>query len=228
MADATKPPAGGSAPTRRERRKAETRAALIRAAQQLIAEERTAVPVLEITQLADVGMGSFYNHFSSKDELFGAAVDHALELQGTVLDEWTADLDDPAEMFTRSFRVTGRLHRLEPQISRVLLSRGGELITADAGLAPRALRDIRLATEAGRFKVADPFAALIIAGGATVALGHAVLADPTIDDAALTDQVAEDLLRTFGITPAQARRLANSELPAVEDVLERIVQHAST
>ena len=29
---------------------------------------------LEITQAADVGMGSFYNHFESKDELFEAAV----------------------------------------------------------------------------------------------------------------------------------------------------------
>ena len=28
------------------------------------------MPVLEITQAADVGMGSFYNHFESKEELF--------------------------------------------------------------------------------------------------------------------------------------------------------------
>jgi len=32
------------------------------------------VPVLEITQAADVGMGSFYNHFDSKEQLFEAAV----------------------------------------------------------------------------------------------------------------------------------------------------------
>ena len=52
-----------SAPTqqvnRLDRRKARTRAALIAAAQKLIAEGRTNVPVLEITQAADVGMGSF-------------------------------------------------------------------------------------------------------------------------------------------------------------------------
>ena len=46
---------------RLDRRKARTRAALIRAAQTLIAEGRTNVPILEITQAADVGMGSFYN-----------------------------------------------------------------------------------------------------------------------------------------------------------------------
>ena len=32
------------------------------------------LPVLEITQAADVGMGSFYNHFDSKEQLFQAAV----------------------------------------------------------------------------------------------------------------------------------------------------------
>ena len=60
---------------RLDRRKARTRAALIRAAQTLIAEGRTNVPILEITQAADVGMGSFYNHFETKEQLFDAAVE---------------------------------------------------------------------------------------------------------------------------------------------------------
>ena len=51
---------------RLDRRKARTRAALIRAAQTLIAQGRTNVPILEITQAADVGMGSFYNHFENQ------------------------------------------------------------------------------------------------------------------------------------------------------------------
>lgn len=54
---------------RLERRKQRTRAALIQAAQALIAEGKLNVPVLEITQAADVGMGSFYNHFDSKEAL---------------------------------------------------------------------------------------------------------------------------------------------------------------
>ena len=58
---------------RLDRRKARTRDALIRAAQTLIAEGRTNVPIVEITQVADVGMGSFYNHFESKEQLFDAA-----------------------------------------------------------------------------------------------------------------------------------------------------------
>ncbi len=49
--------------SRIERRKAQTRAALISAAQGFIAAGNLNVPIGEITQAADVGLGSFYNHF---------------------------------------------------------------------------------------------------------------------------------------------------------------------
>ena len=75
---------------RLERRKMRTRAALIRAAQGFIARNRMDVPVLEITQAADVGMGSFYNHFGSKEELFEAAVTDALDRFGALLDGLTS------------------------------------------------------------------------------------------------------------------------------------------
>ena len=96
---------------RLDRRKARTRAALIRAAQTLIAEGRTNVPILEITQAADVGMGSFYNHFETKEQLFQAAVEAALEAFGDTLDKLTVDLEDSAEAFARSFRLTRRAMR---------------------------------------------------------------------------------------------------------------------
>lgn len=46
-------------PNRLARRKQKTRAALVAAAQSFIAAGKLNVPVLEITQAADVGMGSF-------------------------------------------------------------------------------------------------------------------------------------------------------------------------
>ena len=107
---------------RLDRRKARTRAALIRAAQTLIAQGRTNAPILEITQAADVGMGSFYNHFETKEQLFDAAFESVLDAYGQLLDQVTADIEDPAEVFASSFRLTGRLHRREPELSRVLLN----------------------------------------------------------------------------------------------------------
>lgn len=204
---------------RGERRRAQTRAALIRAAQQLLAEDRTNVPILEITELADVGMGSFYNHFETKEDLFEAAVESALELQGAVLDAWSEDLEDPAEVFARSYRLTGRMHRVAPQISRVLLSRGMAMITADSGLGPRALRDISRGCEAGRFTLADPYPAFLIAAGAALALGQVIHENPEQDDAELTDEVTVNILRMFGVPPDEAAAICTAPLPSVEGLI---------
>jgi AcrR family transcriptional regulator len=207
---------------RGERRRAQTRAALVRAAQQLLAEGRTNIPILEITELADVGMGSFYNHFETKEELFEAAVESALELQGNTLDAWTKDIEDPAEVFARSFRLTGRLHRLQPEFSRVILSKGLALITSEHGLGPRALRDIKLGCTSGRFTLADPESALLIAGGAAMALAQVIHVDPDRDDASLTDQVTEDLLRMFGLSPRDAAAICRAPLPSANDLAQAL------
>jgi len=203
---------------RLDRRKARTRAALIRAAQTLIAQGRTNVPILEITQAADVGMGSFYNHFETKEQLFEAAVEDVMDAYGRLLDELTADLEDPAEVFACSFRLTGRLHRREPELSRVLLNNALRLLSADNGLAPRARRDIAAAVEAGRFDVEDLDVAVTMAAGALLTLGQLLHDQPGRDVEETTDRVAESLLRMFGTPRQQARRICSLPLPDVDTV----------
>ena len=201
---------------RLDRRKARTRAALIRAAQTLIAEGRTNVPILEITQAADVGMGSFYNHFETKEQLFEAAVEAVMDGYGELLDDLTADIEDPAEVFACSFRLTGRLHRREPELSRVLLNNMLRLLSADNGLAPRARRDIAAAVEAGRFDVEDLDVAVTMAAGALLALGQLLHDQPERDVEETTDQVTEDLLRMLGVPRRQAQRICALPLPDID------------
>ncbi len=79
----TEPPAGGEAPTsgdlphlqgmgRRQRRAAETRLRLFRCALQLFgARGFPNVTVEDITEAADVGKGTFFNYFESKDHVLG-------------------------------------------------------------------------------------------------------------------------------------------------------------
>lgn len=207
--------------SKHEWRKARTRAALVKAAQRVIAEGRDNIAILEITQLADVGMGSFYNHFESREELFQAAVDDALEAHADLLDHLAETFDDPAEVFAQSFRLTGRLHRLMPELSRVLLAYGPALLTSDRGLAPRALRDIEQGIATGRFTVVDPQVALMLAAGGVLALGQALHDDPGLDDTSTTDQMARDLLRMFGVPDDEALEICSRPLP--EGGLARIV-----
>jgi AcrR family transcriptional regulator len=57
---------------RRQRRAAETRVRLFRCALELIAERGLAnVTVEDITEAADVGKGTFFNYFASKDHVLG-------------------------------------------------------------------------------------------------------------------------------------------------------------
>jgi AcrR family transcriptional regulator len=200
-------------PNRLERRKQRTRAALINAAQRLIAEGKVNVPVLEITQAADVGMGSFYNHFDSKEQLFEAAVADVLDAHGAMLDRLTESIDDPAETFATSFRLTGRLFRQRPQESEILLANGSALLSSDRGLAPRALRDIRAGVDAGRFHVDDPELALAMAGGALLGLGKLLRDDPDRDDARAADTVTEGVLRLFGLSADEAHAVCQRPLP---------------
>ena len=201
--------------TRLERRKQRTRAALIGAAQTLIAQGRLNVPVLEITQLADVGMGSFYNHFDSKEQLFEVAVADVLDSYGALLDILTAQMEDPAEIFAASFRLTGRFFRRRPDESRILLANWGALMTSNRGLAPRALRDIKAAVAAGRFHLEDPDLALATSAGILLGVGALLQADPDRDGGATADAVTEDLLRMFGMSAPSARAVCARPLPEV-------------
>jgi AcrR family transcriptional regulator len=203
-------------PNRLEKRKARTRTALIRAAQALIAQGRTNVPIVEITQAADIGIGSFYNYFDSKERLFDAAFEAVIDDYGHLLDHVTAGLEDPAEVFATSFRLTGRLHRSEPQLSRVLFHNLPRLLQAEDGLAPRARRDITAAARAGRFEVADVEVAVAVAAGALIALGQLLHDQPDRDVEQTTDQMTEDLLRMFGLPRRQAHHLCTTPLPDLD------------
>ena len=216
-----------AATNRLERRKARTRAALISAAQSFIAAGNLNVPILEITQAADVGLGSFYNHFQSKEELFEAAVEDVLELLGGLLYELTADIDDPAEVFAQSFRLFGRFHRRNPDLSKVFLHNGLAMAGSGRGLAPWALRDIQEGVRARRFTVRDAELAMTIIAGAALCLGQFLHDHPERDDAEATDQVTEDLLRLLGVPTQQAQRIIRLPLPEL-DALRGRDDHAAT
>jgi AcrR family transcriptional regulator len=201
---------------RLQRRKQRTRAALIKAAQSFIAAGRLNVPVLEITQAADIGMGSFYNHFETKEQLFEAAVAEVLDAHGALLDRFTESIEDPAEVFACSFRLTGRLFRRRPQESQILLAKGLSLLSSDRGVAPRARRDIQAAAEAGRFNVNDADLALAVAGGALLGLGQLLSDQPDRDDAIAADAVTENVLRLFGMLPHEAHAICQRPLPDLD------------
>jgi len=107
-----------------DRRKVRTRAALIAAGQQLIREGLDAhASIQNITDLADVGFGSFYNHFATKDELYDAAIADSMTDYLEWLDEQLPPDADPAKRLYESVRLTGRLATERPLTAAVLSRR---------------------------------------------------------------------------------------------------------
>jgi AcrR family transcriptional regulator len=198
--------ATGTVENRGERRRARTRAALVAAARELLArEDGTESSIQEITDLADVGFGSFYNHFPAKTDLFDTAIAETLEEHGAMLDELTADIDDPAEVFATSVRLTARLPKTHPQMARIIRNTGATYLAAETGLAPRARRDILAARDSGRFTVGDPVVALNLAAASTTS--------KAVDRAA--DQLALNLLSMFDVPREDAERICSRHLPTI-------------
>ena len=207
-----------SAVSRLDRRKARTRQALIDAAVRLLAAGRgDHASIQEITEAADVGFGSFYNHFASKEDLFEAASLEVLERLGQMIDRACAGLSDPAEVLAVSFRISARLGWTHPEIAQFLTGAGLDLLDAPNGLAPRALRDIKAGQAAGRFVIPSADVALAAVAGDLLGLLWLRQRHPDRIDEASVDQLTEAILRLLGLTTREARRLATRPLPATGD-----------
>ena len=209
--------AGAPKVSRLDRRKARTRQALIDAAVRLIAEGRgDRASIQEITEEADIGFGSFYNHFDSKEQLFQTASEEVLERWGRMIDQATGGITDPAELFAVGLRISGRLGWTHPDIAGFLTGAGLDALDIPVGLAPRALRDIEAGQATGRFTVADAEIALSAVAGGLLGLLRICQRHPERVDETAVDQLAEAELRLLGVSAPEAARLAAAPLPSIE------------
>lgn len=84
--------------TRTERRKARTAAAILDAAERLFLSRGFGVTTMEdISDEADVAVGSIYAHFGSKDGVYTGLIDRALELDKRYCDEGFESGTNPVE-----------------------------------------------------------------------------------------------------------------------------------
>lgn len=208
---------GAPRASRLDRRKARTRQALIDAAVRLIAEGRgDRASIQEITEEADIGFGSFYNHFDSKEQLFQTASEEVLERWGQMIDRATSGIADPAELFAVGVRISGRLGWTHPDIAGFLTGAGLDALDIPVGLAPRALRDIEAGQATGRFTVPDPEIALNAVAGGLLGLLRICQRHPERVTETTVDQLAEAELRLLGVPAPEAARLATAPLPSIE------------
>jgi AcrR family transcriptional regulator len=174
----------------------------------------------EITDEADVGFGSFYNYFDSKDAMVEAVLAEALSAQGAALGAATRDLDetreldDPAEVVAVAHRYFVRLARTDPDWAWLLVRLDVSHNVLLNALGPFARRDLARGIRTGRFSVTNKATALFAAGGALLAVMRAVLDGQAPNEADRNH--AEGILRLFGLSASDAAAVAARRFPTLQ------------
>ncbi|EHN12911.1 Transcriptional regulator TetR family [Patulibacter medicamentivorans] len=200
------------APDRHARRREATRAKLVAATRTLIARQGAdSTRIQEITDEADVGFGSFYNHFESKDAIVEAVLAETIAAQAAAIDALTAAIDDPAEVVAAAHRSFVRRARSDPDWGWLLLRLDMSHGVLRASLGPYAQSDLRVGVASGRLQVPDETIALYAMGGALLAVMRLVLDGAAPPDADVHH--AEGVLRLLGLDRDEAHEVARRPLP---------------
>jgi hypothetical protein len=86
--------------SRSQRRRHRNRQALIEAGYQIITQKGIdAATMSEITELADVGAGTVYNYFASKDELAMCIMEQVMDRLSQRIEAVTNNFTDPAQVY---------------------------------------------------------------------------------------------------------------------------------
>ena len=189
------------------RRREQTRASLLEGARRVIAAKGyDAATITEITAAADVGFGSFYNHFESKDQLLAVLVTDAVDAHGRAIDGLMGEESDPARLVAAGVIHTVAMAEHDPFWAWFMVRTGfGEHSELGAPLVVRLIRDVGRGAASGRFPVDDVVTSVAAVSGATWAVIRARLSGAAAPDAGRV--LAEGALRLLGLRPADARRV---------------------
>jgi len=144
------------------RRRARVRADLLAAARQVFARRGYQdATITEITQLADVAMGTFYLHFRDKEQLFAALAEQGLQI---IRDQILAVLATRSSEQTIPLVIGTLLQSAYEQRELFLLICAGEgqnitqtyIFSAEEGLAELLLPALQVAKDQGQLATYDP------------------------------------------------------------------------
>jgi AcrR family transcriptional regulator len=199
--------------TRRGRRRVTTRRRLVEAARRLVAERGVdGLTVAEITEAADVGFGTFYGYFATRDDLVDALLVEAGEELAGENDRLTEPLEDPAEIVAAAVRNTITSVDRDPVWAAFLVhaafSQHPQIWVA---LSTRMMRDVRTGVGSGRFTTEDLAAVPFLVGGAVLGVLRGKL-DGLLAEGTETE-AAVGVLLILGLSRADAVEVAHRPLP---------------
>ena len=199
----------GKATTRVERQRLRTRRLLLDAGRTLIAAKGVAgLRIQDITEEADVALGSFYNYFQSKEELLEAVITESLSDLTSAIITNVDDNTDPAEVVALANLRVIRLAYDEPDFARLIVNIGhSEALFGDA-VHPYARIAVERGIESGRFVVADIEVLLTAVIGGAFALIREILGGR--HGAHAHEAFARHVLASLGLPPQEAETIVRA------------------
>jgi AcrR family transcriptional regulator len=191
--------------SRVDRRRERTRQRLVQAGRSLIAQKGVAgLRIQDITEQADVALGSFYNYFPTKEDLVEAIVGESLVDLGSAV---VVDEDqDPAITTAAAIRRVVRLAFDDPDFARLLVN----LNHADSLFAqsfhPFAKQVVGQGVRSKRFETPDVDVSINLVVGSSLALIRGILDGAYAEGAEIAH--AEVSLRALGLPAKEARRIS--------------------
>lgn len=210
---------------RRERRRAENRARLIEAAVAVMLREGyERATIAEIAREADLGFGTFYSHFESKETIFRAAIEETRQVRTRLLISALEGVDATPERVATACALFAQLAGCYPEVTRFLLDarRRAENPGQDAAVFP--FGDlVEAGCKSGELELPDPQATVAATAGAMLGLIHEMLAG-RLQCSAAALAAADVSLRLLGLSPPKAAEMARLVLDRVDAQLRVALQ----
>jgi AcrR family transcriptional regulator len=169
----------------------------------------------EIAERADVGAGTVYNYFASKDDLATRVMEQVMDRLAQRIEAVTNTFDDPGQVYAFGIRNVMKAATTDHRWRWLL--RRSEVI-ADAMyrvMGPYAIRDIRNAVTGGRYRVEDAEMAWRQATHAIVGFSLAVC-DGKLP-AGKIDEAVVNLLGMVGVPRQEAWEIARRPSPELPE-----------
>lgn len=196
---------------RMDRRRVRTRAALLRAGQQLFSERSVdGVSIDDIVAAAQVAKGSFYNHFPDKEALAKELADVARTSVEAMTSSLSVGIDDPAERVARALCAFARQAVENPVGVGAMLRLFHGASIPDFPMNRGVRAEVHAGISGGRFTGLSVESGVLMTVGVAQILVARVLEQDTraVQGAVLARDLVFGLLRGLGLEAASAKAIA--------------------
>jgi AcrR family transcriptional regulator len=219
LAQTLKQTAGGgqrSILTRRDRRKLETRQALLDATHSLLASRNLdALSVDEIAMRADVAKGTFYNYFADKDALVRELAARVRVRMEDEIARAHAGIEDPATRMARALCCVLRFGLREPSQAAAMMRLFPHATDPSAPLNAGVRGDIAAGLNSRGIVVPSEDAAIAAIVGVIMAGLNRVMDLAPERAAAFAQDLGTILLRGLGLGRSQAARIMKAAVATI-------------